>query len=119
MPASLSPRKHNFDSSPSIAPYNDDICTQQAGASLDFDNNDNDCIKIKWTQDFVGINWGDHPWAMGSFDVFLDDACTDYAWARINNTAGGNDLKGANSCYSMSLHGGPWKSVMQYYPQVE
>ena len=56
---------------------------------------------------------------MSAFDVFKDDACTDYAWTHIKEPSGGNDAKGANSCYSMSLHGGPWKSVMQYYGEQE
>lgn len=56
---------------------------------------------------------------MTSFDVFTDDACTDYATKKIVNTNGGNDAKGANACYAMHLHGGPWKSVREHYDQVE
>ena len=118
IPSSLSPRKHNTDSNPSIAPYNDGDCTQQAGPSHDFGNG-NGCIKITWPQNNVGINWGDFPEGMTQFNAFLDDACTDYAWPIINRTSGGNDAVGANACYAMSLHGGPWKSVREYYPPVE
>ena len=116
IPSSLSPRKH--DSSPSIAPYNDGICTQQAGPSHDFGQG-NGCIKITWPQDNVGINWGDWPEGMSAFDAFKDDACTDYAWTHIERPSGGNDAKGANSCFSQSLHGGRWKSVRQYYGPQE
>ena len=56
---------------------------------------------------------------MTSFDVFTDDACKDYAWKTITNSGMGNDATGANACYSMHLHGGPWKSVMQHYEQEE
>ena len=118
IPSSLSPRKHDTDSSPNIAPYNDGVCTQQAGPSHDF-NQGNGCIKITWPQDNVGIDWGDYPEGMGAFDVFKDDACTDYASTRIERPSGGNDVKGANSCFSMSLHGGPWKSVRQYWDSPE
>ena len=120
IPSSLSPRKHDSDPNPSIAPYNDGDCTQQAGLSHDFgQDKGHGCIKIDWLQDNVGINWGDEPWGMSAFYVFLDDACTDYAWARINNTNMGDDAKGANACYSMHLHGGPWKSVREWFPSVE
>ena len=117
MPSSLSPRKH--DSHPSIAPYKDGICTQQAGPSQDFNQNSQACVKIAYTEDNVGINWGDWPESMNSFDVFTDDNCKDYAWKTITNPGLGNDPSGANACYSMKLHGGPWKSVMQHYNQVE
>ena len=56
---------------------------------------------------------------MGGFDVFTDDACNDFAFKTIMNTNNGNDAKGANACYAMSLHGGPWKSVRQHYDQIE
>ena len=56
---------------------------------------------------------------MNAFDAFTDDACTDYAWTHMNKT-GPNDAVGANACYAMSIHGGPWKSVRKYYgPQEE
>lgn len=115
-----SPHKHiNTDSHPSIAPYSDLDCTVQAGPSVDFDQASNACTKVTWTEDNAGINWGNDPYSMYSFYVFSDDNCQVYAAPRINNTNGGNDLKGANACYSMRLNGGPWKSVMQYWPPVE
>ena len=56
---------------------------------------------------------------MTSFDVFTDDACTNYAAKAITMSGKGNDAAGANACYSMRLNGGPWKSVRQVYQQEE
>lgn len=104
---------------PTIAPYNDGDCTQEAGASQSFQNSANDCIKLEFTQDNVGINWGASDWLMSSFDVFTDDACQNYAAKTIKSTGNGNDATGPNACYSMRLYGGPWKSVRRHFEQEE
>ena len=108
LPSNLTRR----DMSPSIAPYNDDVCTKQAAPSKDFGNG---CIKVDFTNNNVGINWGEWFAAMDSFDVFSDDKCTNYASKTIVYDKLGFNKVGANSCYKMAEHGGPWKSVKQHY----
>ncbi|KAK3175251.1 hypothetical protein OEA41_002498 [Lepraria neglecta] len=96
--------------------YKDDVsddsaCINQLSPLQDFKG----CVSIYLTSKYVGINWGNWPVGMDAFDAFKDNSCQSYAAKTMVEPAGSPDTQGANTCYELGAHGGPWGGVQQNY----